>query len=192
MRDPDADRSPAATWQPDLPEIGDGRDLAHLIGHTAGIIDHLSAAAAKLGAPDRPELFGALCGWQDQVEDWLQVSEVIDQAERATVHADYRRRVALALAELARRPGLAWTRLDPQRQRTSAYVVALDGRELGTVTPWRSSFVGGRRRTLTWQASAANWRTTDELQLGPYRSIGEAAHALQALAARDQGRGAGK
>jgi hypothetical protein len=184
MSGPDADRSPAAAWQPDVPEIRDGRDLIHLIGHTAEIADHLSAAASKLGAPDRPELFDTLVRWRDAVEDWLQVSEVLDQAERATVHADYRRHVALALAELARRPGLAWTRLYPERQRTSTYLVALDGRELGTVTPWRSSFVGGRRRTLTWQARVANWRTTDELQLGPYRSIGEAARAL---AARDQG-----
>jgi hypothetical protein len=119
--------------------------------------------------------------WRDQVEDWLQVSEVISQAERATVHADHRRRVALALAELARRPGLAWIRL---YQDASTYLVALDGRELGTVTAARTSFVGGRRRTLTWRARAANWRTTAELELGPYRSIGEAA---QALAARDQG-----
>ena len=179
MHDPDAER-PAAAWQPDMPEVGDGRDLMHLVGHTAEIMDHLSAAAAKLGAPDRPELFDTLVRWRDELEDWLQVSEVIAAAERETAHADHRRRVALALAELARRPGLAWTKLSPEG---SEYLVALDGRELGAVHPGSTSFTGGRRRTLTWRARAANWGTTADRELGPYRSIGEAA---EALATRDQ------
>ena len=188
MSDPDADR-PAADWQPQVPEIRDGHDLAHLIGVTADIIDHLGAAASKLGAPDRPGLFGELSGWADQVRDWLQVSEVIRQAERATFHADYRRRAALALAKLARRPGLAWARLYPEDRHSSIYLVAQDGRELGTVTSGAARFAGGRRRTLTWRARAAHWRTTADLELGPYKSIGEAA---QALAAHDQSGGSGK
>jgi hypothetical protein len=66
MHDPDAER-PAAAWQPDMAEVGDGRDLMHLVGHTAEIMDHLSVAAAKLGVPDRPELFDALVRWARRV-----------------------------------------------------------------------------------------------------------------------------
>jgi hypothetical protein len=187
--DAGADR-PAAAWRPEVPQIRDGRDLAHLIGATAEIIDNLSAAAAKLGAPDRPELFGELGDWADQVRDWQQVSEVITGAERATLHADYRRRVALALAELARRPRrLAWTKLYPEDPHSSQYLVALDGRELGTVSALGVRYRGGRRRTLTWRARAAKWPSPAELELSPYKSIGEAARAL---AAHDQSRGPGE
>ncbi|HEY3035196.1 MAG TPA: hypothetical protein VGJ54_11140, partial [Streptosporangiaceae bacterium] len=119
--------------------------------------------------------FGTLCGWQDQVKDWAAASEVIASAERTAMYAAYRRQVALALAELAGRPGLAWRKLPGP----DTYVVALDGRELGEVIPGTRSCSGGRWRTLTWRARTANWRPLAERDLGPYRSIRRAAEALQ-------------
>ncbi|HYX85550.1 MAG TPA: hypothetical protein VE777_11320, partial [Gaiellales bacterium] len=59
--------------------------------------------------------------------------------------------------------GSRQTRLYPEDRSTSTYLVALDGRELGTVTAWRSTFVGGRRRTRTWQARAANFHDPADL-----------------------------
>jgi hypothetical protein len=66
-----------APWTPghlpkgDLPPAEDGETLARLLGDAAELIDHLSAAASRQGAPDRPELFGELSSWQDAVRSWI-------------------------------------------------------------------------------------------------------------------------
>jgi hypothetical protein len=89
---------------------------------------HLSAAANCIDAPDRPELFGALLACRDAVGRWLPASEQAAQAEQAASLAEDRRLVDSAPAKLARRGGLAWTRLPPRW----TYLVVLDGRQLGT------------------------------------------------------------
>jgi hypothetical protein len=175
-----------ATWTPghlpkgDLPPADDGETLVQLLGDAAELIDHLSAAASRLGAPERPELFGALVAWQDDVRGWTVADAAIQEAERTVRLAEYRRLVLAALARLARRPGLGWTRLYPGQ--SSLYLVARDNRELGAVHPARTWYAGnGRIRRRTWRATPTGDPTT---QLGPFPSVREAAEALDACAAR--------
>jgi hypothetical protein len=143
-----------ATWTPghlpkgDLPPADDGETLARLLGDTAELIDHRSAAASRLGAPDRPELFGAVVAWQEDVRGWTVAGAAVKEAERTVRLAEYRQLVRATLARLDGRPGLGWIRLDPGR--SSLYLVARDSRELGTVHPSRTWYAGNgriRRRT---------------------------------------------
>jgi hypothetical protein len=175
-----------ATWTPghlpkgDLPPADDGETLAQLLGDGAELIDHLSAAASRLGAPDRPELFGALVEWQEDVRRWILDTAAVQEAEQTVRVAEYRRLVQAALARLADRPGLAWTHLDPGP--SSLYLVAHDGQQLGTAHPARTWYAGnGRIRRRTWRATP----TRDPLtKLGPFPSLRAAAEALDVHAAR--------
>jgi hypothetical protein len=175
-----------ATWTPghlakgDLPPADDGETLARLLGDAAELIDHLSAAATRLDAPDRPELFGALVAWREDVRGWTVADAAVKEAERTVRLAEYRRLVQAALARLAGRSGLGWTRLDPGQ--SALYLVARDNRELGTVHPARTWYAGnGRIRRRTWKAAP----TGDPLSNpGPFSSVREAAEALDAYAAR--------
>jgi hypothetical protein len=178
-----------ATWtlghlpKGDLPPADDGAALAGLLGDAAELIDHLSAAAARLGAPDRADLFGALAEWQEAVRDWILADAAVKEAERTVRLAEYRQLVQAALARLSNRPGLGWTRLEPGE--SSLYLVARDNQELGTVHPAKTWYAGnGRIRRRTWRATP----TGDPLtSLGPFRSVREAA---EALATRTAGPGA--
>jgi hypothetical protein len=154
--------------------IGDGDALAAQLGIVADMIDHLSAAATRLGAPRRPDLFGDLVEWQEDVRRWSLTNAVVQEAERAVRLAEYRQRVEAALARLAGRPGLSWTRLDPN-QRSSFYFVVCDGRELGTVDPAATRYVGGRIQRRTWRATPVGHPLGE---LGPFRTIRMAAEAL--------------
>jgi hypothetical protein len=174
------------TWTPgqlpkgDLPPAEDGETLAQLLGDAAELIDHLSAAASRLGAPGRPELLGVLVAWQEDVRRWIVENAAVQEAERTVRLAEYQQLVQAALARLAGRPGLGWTRLDPGQ--SSLYLVARDNRELGTVHPARTWFAGnGRIRRRTWRATS----TGDPLRnLGPFSSVRKAAEALDAYATR--------
>lgn len=172
--------SAAANWPPghlpkgELPAIDDGVTLVELLGDVAELVDHLSAAAARFGAPDRPDLFGALVEWQDSVRAWIVADAAMREAERTVRLAEYRQLVEAALARLTDRPGLSWTRLD--RGYSSTYLVACDNRELGTARPAVTRYGGdGRIRRRTWRATP----TGDPLaNLGPFGSLRKTAEAL--------------
>jgi hypothetical protein len=169
-----------AMWEPGhlpstaLPPAEDGEALAALLGDVAEILDHLGAAASRLGAPGRADLFGEVVAWQEEVRQWTLVQAVLEEAEWAVRLAAYRQLVAAALARLAGRRGLAWTPLDPT-QRSAIYLVVCDGRELGLVDPAATRYAGGRIQRRTWRATPAGHRLGE---LGPFRTIRTAAEGL--------------
>jgi hypothetical protein len=164
---------PAGDWTPTFPEVTTLGDLARPISPVAELVDHLSAPAARLGAPARPTLFSELVDWQDHVSRWIPAAAVIQEAERTLVLAEVDRHRQAALTRLARRSGLAWTRLHPRG--TTPYLVANNGVEIGTVRAATTHWSSGTIRHSDWVATPKD-RPLDTL--GPSDFLRAAAEAL--------------